>query len=39
MNAIKTTIAKVIKAIAEYGAGTASAGLAFEPKVPVKIRK
>lgn len=39
MDAIKSTIAKIIKAVAEYGAGTASSGLAYEPKVPTKIRK
>ncbi|MBQ8209150.1 MAG: cyclic lactone autoinducer peptide [Clostridia bacterium] len=39
MNTIKSAIAKVVKLIADFGAGTASVGITYEPKVPAKIRK
>ncbi len=39
LNTIKSAIAKVVKSIASVGAGMASLGFSYEPKVPAKIRK
>ncbi|MCI6771083.1 MAG: cyclic lactone autoinducer peptide [Oscillospiraceae bacterium] len=39
MNAISAKIAEVIKAIANLGAGAASSGVAYEPKMPKKLKK
>lgn len=39
MNFISSTIAEVIKKIAELGAGTASSGMAYEPIMPKCLRK
>lgn len=39
MKALCEKIAAVIKAIANAGAGTASSGLAYEPKMPKQLKK
>ncbi len=36
---IKAVIEKIVKSVAEKGAGVASLGFAYEPKVPEKIKK
>lgn len=39
MKKVFSKVAEVIKAIAGFGAGSASMGLAYEPKVPAELRK
>ena len=39
MKKVLSKIAEVIKKIAEFGAGSASMGLSYEPKVPATLRK
>lgn len=39
METISTIISDVVKAIAEMGAGCASAGLCYEPKMPEALKK
>lgn len=39
MNYISTKIAEVVKKIAEMGAGVASAGMLYEPKMPKCLKK
>ncbi len=39
MSKIKSTVAKTIKLIAKCGAGTASLGFSYEPKLPEKLKK
>lgn len=36
---IKTVVEKIVEAVAHIGAGTASAGFAYEPKKPNKLKK
>lgn len=37
MNTISSMIAEIVKKIAELGAGTASSGFAYEPKMPKSL--
>lgn len=39
MNRIIDTIAALIEAIANLGAGTISIGIAYEPELPEELRK
>ena len=39
MKKVSSKVAEVVKAIAEFGAGSASMGLSYEPKVPAELRK
>lgn len=39
MSFISSKIAEVIKKIAELGAGTVSAGMSYEPKMPECLKK
>lgn len=39
MNFISSKVAEVIKKVAELGAGVASAGMLFEPKMPKCLKK
>ncbi len=39
MSEIINTIAGILEAIANFGAGSVSAGVAYEPELPEKLRK
>lgn len=39
MNYISSKIAELVKKFAEMGAGVASAGFAYEPKMPTCLKK
>lgn len=39
MSAISSVIANIIRIIAEMGAGVASAGFGYEPKMPEVLKK
>lgn len=39
MKTVSRKIAEIIKRIAEMGAGAASTGWSYEPKVPAALRK
>lgn len=39
MSEIISTIAAILEAIANFGAGTVSHGVAYEPELPEELRK
>lgn len=39
MSEIMNTIAAILEAIANFGAGMASAGIGYEPELPEELRK
>lgn len=39
MGTISTIISDIVKTIAEMGAGCASSGLCYEPKMPESLKK
>lgn len=39
MSEIISTIAAILEAIANFGAGSASAGVGYEPELPEELRK